>query len=133
MEKLILVSHGTFCEGIKDSIEMILGPQAHLYTVALSPQEGPEDFEKNFMAHIEAGDKVTVFADLLGGTPSNTVAKKIMNGADYDLYVGMNLPMIISYINGQMIGEQPDYVKKAQEGIVYVNTLLNQDDDDDDE
>ena len=52
MEKLILVSHGTFCEGIKDSIEMILGPQAHLYTVALSPQEGPEDFEKNFMAHI---------------------------------------------------------------------------------
>ena len=56
-----------------------------------------------------------------------------MNGADYDLYVGMNLPMIISYINGQMIGEQPDYVKKAQEGIVNVNTLLNQDDDDDDE
>lgn len=31
MEKLILVSHGSFCEGIKDSVEMILGPQENIY------------------------------------------------------------------------------------------------------
>lgn len=76
---------------------------------------------------------MTVFADLLGGTPANTVSKKIMNGSDLNLYVGMSLPMVMSYINGKMIGEQPDYVQKAQEGIIHINALLNQDDDDDDE
>ncbi|ARJ50808.1 PTS sugar transporter subunit IIA [Staphylococcus lutrae] len=133
MEKLILVSHGTFCEGLKDSVEMILGPQEGLYTVALKPEMGPEDFEHAFDAWIDEGDEVTVFADLLGGTPANTVAKKIMNGEDLNLYVGMSLPMVISYINGKMIGEEPDYVQKAQEGVIHVNTMLTQDDDDDDE
>lgn len=56
-----------------------------------------------------------------------------MNGSDLNLYVGMSLPMVMSYINGKMIGEQPDYVQKAQEGIIHINALLNQDDDDDDE
>ncbi|MGS3970639.1 PTS sugar transporter subunit IIA [Staphylococcus pseudintermedius] len=133
MEKLILVSHGTFCEGLKDSVEMILGPQDYIHTAALTPEMGPEDFEKALDALIDEGDQVTVFADLLGGTPANTVSKKIMNGSDLNLYVGMSLPMVMSYINGKMIGEQPDYVQKAQEGIIHINALLNQDDDDDDE
>ena len=94
MEKLILISHGGFCEGIKDSVEMILGPQDNIETVALMPSEGPEDFEAKFKEATGEADKVVVFADLLGGTLANTVSKLIMQGEDYQLYAGMNLSLI---------------------------------------
>ena len=131
MEKLILVSHGTLCEGMKNSIEMILGPQDQIYTVSLLTEEGPEDFERQLKVHIEPDDDVTIFADLLGGTPANVISKQLMTGATYEVYAGMNLPMIVSYINGQMLGEQPDYVAKAQEGVVHINALLSSTDEDD--
>ncbi|MBI5974954.1 PTS sugar transporter subunit IIA [Staphylococcus canis] len=131
MEKLILVSHGSFCEGIKDSVEMILGPQENIHTVALRPEQGQEDFEKAFKSLIEDDDKVIVFADLQGGTPANTISKLIMKGEPYQLYTGMNLPMIISYINAQMIGQPEDYAQKAKDGIINVNELLSNIDDED--
>lgn len=131
MEKLILVSHGAFCEGIKNSVEMILGPQENIYTVALTPEQGQEDFENNFKAIVDEGDDIVVFADLQGGTPANTVSKMIMSGAPYQLYTGLNLPMIISYINAQMIGQPEDYAQKAKDGIINVNELLSGDDDED--
>lgn len=134
MEKLILVSHGEFCNGIKDSLEMILGPQDYIYAVPLLPNEGQEDFEKKFKAQVEDGDDVTVFADLLGGTPCNVVSKLVMQGADYQVYAGMNLPMLISYVNSKMIGEtNPDHIARATKGIVKVNDILNSTDDDEDE
>lgn len=69
---------------------------------------------KNFKALIEDDDDVVVFADLQGGTPANTVSKLIMQGAKYQLYTGMNLPMIIAYINAQMIGQPADIAQKQR-------------------
>lgn len=129
MKKLILISHGSFCEGIKNSVEMIFGAQDYIYTVALTPEQGQETFEKNFKALIEDDDDVVVFADLQGGTPANTVSKLIMQGAKYQLYTGINLPMIIAYINAQMIGQPADIAQKAKDGIIDVNALLAHDDD----
>ncbi|WP_392379967.1 PTS sugar transporter subunit IIA, partial [Streptococcus suis] len=45
-KSLVLVSHGTFCQELKQSTEMIMGPQDNIFTVALLPEEGPEDFQK---------------------------------------------------------------------------------------
>lgn len=44
MSKLVLISHGQLCEELKKSAEMIMGPQDDIATVALLPNEGPEDF-----------------------------------------------------------------------------------------
>ena len=114
MEKLILVSHGKFCEGIKDSVEMILGPQEHIFTVSLLEEDGPQDLEKKFTQHIDKDDDVVVFVDILGGKQANIISKLIMQGEELELYTGMNLPMIISYLNGQMINEEVDYIYKGR-------------------
>ena len=47
-KELVLVSHGRFCEELKASTEMIMGPQESIHTVALLPEEGPEDFTAKF-------------------------------------------------------------------------------------
>lgn len=133
MEKLILVSHGKFCKGIKDSVEMILGPQEHIFTVSLLEEDGPQDLEKKFTQHIDKDDDVVVFVDILGGTPANIISKLIMQGEELELYTGMNLPMIISYLNGQMINEEVDYIYKGRKGIVKVNDIINESESEEDE
>lgn len=133
MEKLILVSHGKFCEGIKDSVEMILGPQEHIFTVSLLEEDGPQDLESKFTQHIDKDDDVVVFVDILGGTPANIISKLIMQGEELELYTGMNLPMIISYLNGQMINEEVDYIYKGRKGIVKVNDIINYSESEEDE
>lgn len=126
MEKLILVSHGEFCEGIKDSVEMILGPQDNIFTVSLLEEDSPQNLEEKFKEYIDKDDTIVTFVDILGGTPANVITKLIMQGESFELYTGMNLPMLISYLNGQIISENTDYVSQGQEGIVKVNDIINQ-------
>ncbi|CJL71846.1 phosphotransferase system sugar-specific EII component [Streptococcus pneumoniae] len=112
---------------------MIMGPQDNIYTVALLPEDGPEDFTAKFEAAIEGLDDFLVFADLLGGTPCNVVSRLIMEGRDIELYAGMNLPMVIEFINASLTGADADYKSRATESIVKVNDLLAGFDDDEDE
>lgn len=133
MSDLILVSHGKFCTELKGSAEMIMGPQANIHTVELLPSEGPDDFRAKFEKVTEGLSDFTVFADLMGGTPCNQVSRMIMEGATFNLYAGMNLPMVISFINAELIGGEPTIVDDAKAGVVHVNELLaaNASDDDD--
>lgn len=134
MSQLILVSHGHFAKELKKSAEMILGPQENMHTVSLLPNEGQEDFANKFDEVVKnlEGD-ITVFADLLGGTPANVISKKIIEGKNYQLYSGMNLPMIISYINSLLIDGVPNLVEDGQKGIVEINQILDPDNNSEDE
>lgn len=134
MKNLILVSHGNFCVELKKSAEMILGPLDTIHTVSLLPHEGETEFTEKFDTITDSleGD-YTVFADLMGGTPCNIASKKIMTGADFELYAGMNMPMIISFINSSLIGNDMAIVSEGQQSIIKVNDLLVDMYDEDDE
>ncbi len=127
---LVLVSHGLFCEELKKSTEMIMGPQEDIHTVALLPEEGPDDFKEKFEATIATLDNFVVFADLLGGTPANVVSRVLLEGKEFDLYAGMNMPMVIGFLNGVLLGEDVDYVEFGATNIQHLNRLLASDDDD---
>ena len=125
-KQLILISHGRFCEELKTTTEMIMGPQADIHAVALLPEEGPDDFTAKFLDTVKDFDDYIVFADLLGGTPCNVVSRLILEGKDIDLYAGMNL-------NASLTGADVDYPKNAVEHIVKVNDILAGLSDDEDE
>lgn len=128
MNNLVLISHGDFCKELKNSAEMILGPQENIYTVSLLPNEGEKEFSEKFEAVTQSLDgDYTVFADLMGGTPCNIAAKKIMNGSNFDLYAGMNMPMIVSFVNASLVGNTQTLVTESRESIVKVNDLLTVD------
>ena len=48
-----------------------------------------------------------------------------MEGQHINLYAGMKLPMVIEFINLQMIGSEPEFVRAGCESIVSVNELIN--------
>ena len=133
-KQLVLISHGRFCEELKHSTQMIMGPQESIQSFAMHPEEGPDDFLAKFLDTIKDFDDYLVFADLLGGTPCNVVSRLIMEGQEIELYAGMNLPMVIEFINSSLIGADSNYQEKAAESIVKVNDLLaGLADDDEDE
>lgn len=134
MDSLILISHGNFSKELKKSAEMILGPQEMIHTVSLLLNEGEEEFTEKFEAVTKSlDDNFVVFADLMGGTPCNIASKKLLNGAQFDLYAGMSMPMVISFINASLIGNTQNLVGEAQQSIVKVNDLLAADDFDEED
>ncbi|MGT2888416.1 PTS sugar transporter subunit IIA [Streptococcus didelphis] len=131
--KLILVSHGDFCHALKKSTEMIMGPQEDIISVGLLPSEGAEDFKKKFLEAVADLKEFTVFADLMGGTPCNIVSRLILEGAQFDLYAGMSMPMVIGFLNSQLLGETVDYKAFAIENTHKVNDLLVSFEDDEED
>lgn len=132
-KQLVLVSHGLFCEELKKSTEMIMGPQESIHTVSLLPSESAEDFRAKFEAVIAELDDYIVLADLMGGTPCNVVSRMILEGQAIDLYAGMNMPMVIDFINSELIGSELALVEAATSNICHVNERISNDDDDEDE
>jgi len=130
-KNLVLVSHGLFCEELKKSTEMIMGPQENIYSVGLHPSESAEDFRIKFESVIDELDEFVVLADLMGGTPCNVVSRMILEGQSIDLYAGMNMPMVIDFINSELIGTEMALVESATSNICHVNERINSDDDED--
>lgn len=124
MSNLILVSHGNLCTELKKSVEMIMGPQETVHSVPLLPEEGEVEFLEKFESICQSIDNYTVFADLLGGTPCNILTKKLIAGENFGLYTGMNLPMVISFINANLLGIEANFMVEAIESIVNVNDQL---------
>ena len=134
MEKqLILVSHGSFAAELKRSTEMIMGPQEGIHAIGLLESEGPEDFQAKVEALLAnyKEDEVVIFADLQGGTPCNVVSRMVLEGASFDIYAGMNMPMVIAYLNSVWTGQEADFAEKARQNTLHVNSLLFGEDDDD--
>lgn len=132
-KNLILVSHGRFCEELKKSTEMIMGPQDTIYTVPLLPEEGPEEFRVKFEETISGLDQVVVFADLLGGTPANVVSRAFLEGKQLDVYAGMNMPMVIGFLNGVLLEQDVDLVHFGASNIQRLNDLFTDGGDDDED
>lgn len=125
-KQLLLVSHGRFCEELKNTTEMIMGPQENIHAVPLLPEEGPEEFSKKFLDTVQDLDDYLVFSDLLGGTPCNVISRFILEGKEIELYAGMNLPMVIEFINASLTGSEVNYVEQSRTAIVKVNDVLSE-------
>ena len=121
MTDLVLLSHGNFCKGIKEGAEMILGPQKNIHTIDLKEGESPEHFQTRFLNLTGSLEKFVVFTDILGGTPYNVAYKSLLSSENkFELYTGMNLPMIISYVNAQLVSSNPNLVGDAKNGIKFI-------------
>lgn len=124
MSHLVLISHGDFCVELKKSAEMIMGEQENILAVPFYANEGPEDFQKKFNEATEGLEDFTVFSDLYGGTPNNVAARELIEGKSFELYAGMNLSMVITFVNAGFSGTKPDYVEEAGKSIIFVNEML---------
>lgn len=101
MRGILLISHGRFAEGLKESAEMLCGACPQIFTVCLDSSDGPEAFSDKLLQAYESvsayGD-VLVLCDLLGGTPCNLALQRLADRDGVALIAGMNLPMLMTAV-----------------------------------
>lgn len=126
MENIVLISHGSMAEGVKVSLEMIVGRQEHVHTVSLRPDSDNLQFEKELNEKMKALNSTTlIIADLLGGTPCNVATKNYLNVDGVEIIAGMTLSVVIEAVVNQQASIK-ELVCLAQENIVDVKAGMNQ-------
>lgn len=95
MIKVVVVSHGAFCEGILDTLKMVGGSDFGVKAVPLFPGEAPEDYREKLGKELDATCETIILSDIAGGTPFQSA---LYLSKDYKLTVvsGMNFPMLLT-------------------------------------
>lgn len=126
MQNIILISHGSMAEGVKASLEMIVGKQDHVHVVALTPDGDNRQFEEELLKKMKAlNGSSLIIADLLGGTPCNVALSNYLESENVEIIAGMSLPFVIeATLNSTATVKE--LIQAATTGIVDVKQKMKQ-------
>ncbi|MBL5011352.1 PTS system fructose IIA component [Enterococcus lactis] len=113
-------------EGVKASLEMIVGKQDHVHVVALTPDGDNRQFEKELLKKMKAlNGSSLIIADLLGGTPCNVALSNYLESENVEIIAGMSLPLVIeATLNSTATVKE--LIQAATTGIVDVKQKMEQ-------
>lgn len=108
MVGVLILTHGKLADGLKNSVEMIMGQNDSFNTLGLYEGDDFTEFKEKVLEQIcelDRGEGVIVLVDLFGASPYNSVMfnyqeikrreKKVR------LITGVNLPMVIEALNAR--------------------------------
>ncbi|ERK29839.1 MULTISPECIES: PTS sugar transporter subunit IIA [Clostridium] len=118
---IVIATHGTLSDGIKDAAEVIMGNTENIVTVNLNAGDDVEKLGKKInssILEVNQGDGVLVLVDLVSASPYNQsvlVTNKLEQELKDKVYIigGVNLPMLLEIINHQILGTQIEIVAKS--------------------
>jgi len=120
---IVLVTHGRLADEFRSAVEHVVGPQEHLATVCIGPEDDMEQRRAEILESVGAVDQgrgVIVLTDMFGGTPSN-LAISIMEKANVEVLAGANLPMLIKLASVRSTLDLAAAAAEAQEaGRKYI-------------
>ncbi|RXT58466.1 PTS sugar transporter subunit IIA [Lacticaseibacillus chiayiensis] len=146
MKYLLLVSHGDFSIGLKQTLSMFAGDDAlkSVIAVGLKPGEAAATFNTRFealMRTLPETASFVVLADIVGGSPLTTVCNVLNDHgklANALILGGMNFPMALAVLMGKgtmsnaalkekALSEATGGIKEFQ----MPTTIYSEDDEDD--
>ena len=98
MVGILIISHGTLGECVKDTAAMIVGPRDNVAALALNRNDKVEFFSEKIkiaVAKLDTGEGVLIFADMFGGTPCNAAMALYHSSDKISVLTGFNLPIVI--------------------------------------
>ena len=108
MVGVLILTHGKFADGLKNSVEMIMGQNDSFYTMGLYEGEDFSEFKEKVLEHIiqlDTGEGVLALVDLFGASPYNSVMFNYQEFRKLDknvkILTGVNLPMVIEALNAR--------------------------------
>lgn len=120
---LVLVTHGRLATEFRAALEHVVGPQKHVATVTIGPEDDMDARRREIVAavaDVDTGDGVVVLTDMFGGTPSNLALSTLAAGK-VEVVAGINLPMLIKLASLREEATLADAVTRAQEaGRKYI-------------
>ena len=98
---IVVCTHSNFAEGIRNSVEMIVGGQENFDVVCFQEGEDMLALSDRIRAitdkYENTGEKYVVCVDLFGATPFNASAAGLA-AFDTSVITGVNLPMLLQLV-----------------------------------
>lgn len=100
---ILLASHGDYCLGAKNSLEMIIGECPNLLCVSVTPSMNNEAVQKQmedaYALLRKSCNEVLIFTDLLCGSPNHAALRMMMIEEEITVVTGYNLAVLVELIN----------------------------------
>jgi fructoselysine/glucoselysine PTS system EIIA component len=134
MRRIVLASHGHLAAGMKNSLEMITGPNPNVLAIC-AYTDGAPDLAKALQESVdrlEDDDDLVIVTDVLGGSVNNE-ASQFRNVKRVYVVTGMNLGFVLTLALGSddntpaLIEEAID-IAKGQ--LVRMEPVEDKDDED---
>lgn len=94
MKRIVVMGHGGYAEGIRQNLEMIIGPQENMHFADLTKDDDLSDYEQrinDLIAEFEPDDEILFACDLLGASPFRVAAMLSANSdGKYCVAAGLN-------------------------------------------
>ena len=127
---MLLLSHGTLCEGVLDAMRVLGCDTEQIRAIPLDMESEMDAYTQQVSQAIDALDRgggVLVIVDLLGGTPFNR-ACMLREEKNIEVLAGMSLPMCISALDfrrSETLDSLAEICKReAKDAVVNVKDLL---------
>ncbi len=127
--KLLIATHSTFADGIKNAMELVTGKHDSVYTLCAYTDEiaEVETPAKELISSLKKDEELIITTDIFGGSVNNEFMKYLAQPNIY-LVAGVNLPLLFELImnseeknTNKMIQEA---IKNAREQIRFCNPIL---------
>lgn len=102
MRYLVLVSHGTFAQGLHSVLKMLAGDRDEVLSCSLKEGEGADEYVaelKKTISVIGENDSVFLFGDIIGGSPLTNAINTITEAGLLPrtrIFGGVNLPAVLT-------------------------------------
>lgn len=143
---IVIATHGSLSDGLKDAANVVIGSVERLETVNLNLGDAVDELGDKIAEAIykaDDDDGVIVLADLLSASPYNQtvlVTSKLDEHLQSQVHLisGVNFPMVLEAINHQLIGINIDeavqaIVEQGKQGIENWNALSASTDEEDED
>ncbi len=140
MAHIVVATHGTFAKGIMDSLRLICGEQKNFtYFCAYVDSDidnGETQISGDLIKLLDSfpkDEEVVVLVDLLGGSVCNEFIK-LIERRPFHLVAGVNLGLLMQFVFApEELGKEKilEMIEEAKASIVYVNSLISNDEETD--
>ena len=99
MRRVLVASHGYLANGIKSSMELLIGSKENVSYI--NAYVGEEDILcsiEAFMESVSCDDEAVVFTDLYGGSVNQKVIMNLPVDKKVFLITGFNLPVVLELL-----------------------------------
>lgn len=116
MSKIFIVTgHGNYAEGIRSSIEMLLGVNKEVYFVDFDEDDTDISLKNKYLQIMDKNkdSNVLFICDILGGTPYKVAAGLTNENPNMEVVAGCNIgSMIEAFMNREdyTIGQLADFI-----------------------
>ena len=114
MNKILLASHGYLAQGMKSSLEILMGANDRIECLCDDDTRDVAALIDAWMETRDPADSWFVVTDIFGGSVNNEFIQRQTAGS-FTLITGMNLPLLVEMVT-QLDSLDADKAKAAVEG-----------------